>query len=81
MRVVGLYGTGGIGKTTFCKVLCNELDKKFHGKVCHAELGNPTLELLKVVIKTLTDTAKQQFEHWTEDQVSLAPEWSRLNFC
>ncbi|XP_073386640.1 disease resistance protein Roq1 isoform X2 [Physcomitrium patens] len=68
VRVVGLYGTGGIGKTTFCKVLCNELDKKFHGKVCHAELGNPTLELLKVVIKTLTDTAKQQFEHWTEDQ-------------
>lgn len=39
-RVVGIHGTGDIGKTSFCKVLCDELNVKFEGKVFPAELGS-----------------------------------------
>lgn len=39
VRAIGLYGTGGAGKTTICKSLCNGYFVKFNGKVWHAELG------------------------------------------
>lgn len=35
--VVGLYGMGGIGKTSICKALCNEYSREFHGRLCHVE--------------------------------------------
>jgi ABC-type multidrug transport system ATPase subunit len=37
-NVVGIYGVGGIGKTTLCKILCNELSGKYKGRTCHVEL-------------------------------------------
>jgi GTPase SAR1 family protein len=39
-RVVGLYGTGGVGKTTIAQVLCNQKFGEFAGKICHMELGS-----------------------------------------
>lgn len=56
MQVVGLYGMGGMGKTTACKVLCNALSGDYDDKVCHAELGNGSeLGLLKKVLKAFSN--------------------------
>ncbi|KAG0598272.1 hypothetical protein M758_12G059800 [Ceratodon purpureus] len=53
--IVGLYGMGGIGKTTISKALCNELAVKFCDNVCHIELGRGSeLELLRKALKKLS---------------------------
>lgn len=57
IRVIGLHGIGGIGKTTICKAMCNEMSKEFNGKVCHIELKSSKEEallLLREVLKRLT---------------------------
>ena len=55
-----------------CKILCNELSK-FHGKTCHIELGvNQSLEeLLKEVLKKLTNTNKELLQDLNEDVVKI----------
>ena len=56
VSVVGLYGMGGIGKTTICKALCNELSPKFGDFVCHIELGSGSeLGMLQKALKKLTN--------------------------
>ena len=53
--VVGMYGVGGIGKTTICKALCNELSSRFWDNVCHVEFGQGSeLKLLQKALKRLT---------------------------
>lgn len=68
--MVGLYGAGGIGKTTFCKELLDELETKFHGKVCHMEIGSHTHEkFLQLLIRCLTETdSRRGFENWDHGQ-------------
>lgn len=70
--IVGLYGTGGIGKTTISKALCNELLEAFDGRVCHVEFSpnKSTLELLKQVLRELTHASKELLVHM-EDEAQL----------
>jgi ABC-type dipeptide/oligopeptide/nickel transport system ATPase subunit len=37
-KYLGLYGMGGVGKTTLCKALCSYFQGEFCGRVCHVEL-------------------------------------------
>ena len=61
---------GGTGKTSICKALCNYFYTKFHGKVCHAELERGNREdLLREVLKSLTNTSRERLNEFNEDQV------------
>jgi hypothetical protein len=52
VQVFGMYGVGGIGKTTACKILCNDLSIDYYDKVYHAELGRLSeMEMLREVLK------------------------------
>jgi Holliday junction resolvasome RuvABC ATP-dependent DNA helicase subunit len=54
VQVLGMHGMGGIGKTTACKVLCNNLSTDY--RVCHAELGSLSeTELLRKVLKAFSN--------------------------
>ncbi|KAG0570618.1 hypothetical protein KC19_6G175400 [Ceratodon purpureus] len=56
VRVVGVYGVGGMGKTTLCNLLCNKLFEKSDVKSSHVELGSKSSrKLLKEVLKDLTN--------------------------
>ena len=47
VRAIGLYGTGGAGKTALCKALCDEYSVKLNGRVWHAELGKKSPEKIQ----------------------------------
>lgn len=67
---MGLYGMGGIGKTSICKALCNDFFTEYHGKVCHAELEKGSKEsLLREVLKNLTNTSYERLNEFNENQV------------
>jgi len=73
VKVVGLYGMGGIGKTTACKTLCNELSNDFEGRVCHIELERTTSnskELLQKVLIKLTRKSRDVIQELDEGEVS-----------
>lgn len=70
VRVVGLYGVGGIGKTTICKAMCNDLSKEYRGRVAHVELESGSEdELLKEVLRRLTNTKRELLSAMNVDEV------------
>ena len=67
---MGLYGVIGIGKTTACKALCNELFTEFQGRVCHVELENGSdLELLREVLTRITDIRPEVVNGFNKNEV------------
>eukprot|EP01018_Ginkgo_biloba_P006349 Gb_20880 [translate_table: standard] len=55
VKVVGLYGVSGSGKTTISISLCNFYSGKFNGKVFHVEFGRENfVKIQKQVLKVLT---------------------------
>jgi len=73
VKVFGLYGMGGIGKTTTCKTLCNVLSSDFEGRVCHIELDSTSSnskELLQKVLIKLLRKSQEDVQSWEEGEVS-----------
>lgn len=76
VRAIGLYGMGGIGKTTLCKSLCNDYHAEFNGKVWHAELGKKSAEeIQKDVLRHLVGTSETLLNQTIicKDQVKQLP--------
>lgn len=74
VRVIGYYGVGGAGKTTMCRVLCNELALEFDDKVCHIEMAsNPSspqkMSHLHEVLNKLTRTSEEVLRGLNEGEV------------
>jgi len=59
VKVVGIFGVGGIGKTTTCKTLCNELSSKYQGRVCHVEFDNTCSNSKELLQKTVIYLTRQ----------------------
>ena len=78
VRVVGVYGVGGLGKTTVCKALYNSQYAEYDGRVCLVELGGLSPEeLQKQVLRALTQLNPELEKDLQGDQVlSLITEWA-----
>lgn len=56
VKVMGLHGMGGIGKTTISRAICNEKFREYGGRVSHIELGHINyVEVEKLILKDLTN--------------------------
>lgn len=78
--MIGLHGIGGIGKTTICKAMCNEMFHKFHGNVCHIELKNSNeAQILREVLKRLTKITSEMLHGLNIDEVRTI-DWIMIIF-
>jgi GTPase SAR1 family protein len=70
VHILGIYGVGGIGKSTTCMVLCNNYFKDFQGRVCHVEFGSgDELQMLQEILKRLTNTKHEVIRNLNKDEV------------
>ena len=70
--MIGLYGLGGMGKTQICKLMCNEMDGEFDGKVCHVELGKQSKhDVVNKILTTLTNTSVEVVQEVGKDKVFI----------
>ncbi|GLJ42239.1 hypothetical protein SUGI_0874320 [Cryptomeria japonica] len=68
IRIAGIYGMAGQGKTTLTKAFCNHKWGDFDGKVCYLEFsrGNK-LDRLKLILHCLIDCRDSQLEWVTSE--------------
>ncbi|XP_057868045.1 disease resistance protein ADR2-like [Cryptomeria japonica] len=75
IRIAGLYGIAGQGKTTLTKAFCNFKLGDFEGKVCHLEFSKgDSFERIKVALRYLTCCPQPYLQELTdqdEAQVEL----------
>jgi len=75
VKVVGIYGVGGIGKTSTCKTLCNEFSSKFEGRICHIEFpvvpSSVSKEFFQKVLRGLIRKSMDVIQQLEEGQVSF----------
>ncbi len=73
VKVVGIYGVGGIGKTTICMTLCNELSSEYEGRVCHVVFesvpGFKYEECFQKVLRDLMKNSVEAIQQFNEGQV------------
>ncbi|GLJ42330.1 hypothetical protein SUGI_0876560 [Cryptomeria japonica] len=76
IRIAGLYGIPGQGKTTLAKAFCNFKLGDFEGKVCHLEFSRgDSFERIKVALRYLTSCRQSHklgyIEEWKGQRVLL----------
>ena len=77
--MIGLFGMGGIGKTTICKALCKHLRKKFRDDVCHIELGSSTeMKSLQKALKRFSEIRHDIVDNM-DDVEQVVPNFSFLD--
>ncbi|GLJ41682.1 hypothetical protein SUGI_0862720 [Cryptomeria japonica] len=73
IRIAGLYGIAGHGKTTLVKAICSFKLADFEGKVCHLEFSQGgSFERLKLALHYLTHCSQLHLQTLTsEDQAQV----------
>lgn len=68
-QCVGLYGMGGLGKTTICNALCAYFGPDFNHKVCHLEFESNDTDRKEskfkrhiLILKKLSDVPRGAIE-------------------
>lgn len=73
VKYLGLYGMGGLGKTTMCKALCSHFSSEFGSKVFHVELGGHDeehrLDRQKKLLQKLTPFPTKNIQDLSANEV------------
>ena len=62
--VLGVYGMGGLGKSTMSKSLCNHFSQPYSGRVCYIDMKDEAKELERqqMVMKKLVQCNEMVLE-------------------
>ncbi|XP_059066664.1 disease resistance protein RRS1B [Cryptomeria japonica] len=79
IRIAGLYGMPGQGKTTLGKTFCNLNLKEFCNRVCHLKFcGGNKLDRQKLALEYLTHCSKSQLESLTREEEARQKLYERV---
>ncbi|GLJ42240.1 hypothetical protein SUGI_0874330 [Cryptomeria japonica] len=79
IRIAGLYGIAGQGKTTLGKAFCNYKLGDFEGKVCHLEFSRgDSVERIKLALQYLTHRPQSHLQTLTIQDEAQNELYTRL---